>query len=86
MQCEPCNETDLTNPSLSSTNKTDKKDNFKLVTIRAKDFIYDGQECKIVTLRDMSNVRNYAKIQERKIMQLIVFGVSHEMLTPLKCI
>lgn len=55
--------------------------------IRAQDFVYDGQDCKILTFRDITNVRNYAKAQEeRNLMHLIVSGVSHEMLTPLKCI
>ena len=62
-------------------------ENSLLISVRSQDFIYDYRECKVTTLKDLTSVRNYAKIaEERQMMELLAFGVNHEMITPLKCI
>jgi hypothetical protein len=41
----------------------------------------------VLTIRDISEINNYAKVSaENKMLSLLTSSVTHEMITPLKCI
>ncbi len=43
--------------------------------------------CNVIKVRDISEIRRFAKVSaENKILSLLTSSVTHEMLTPLKCI
>ena len=52
-----------------------------------QNIIYDEIECQILCLRDVSALKNLTKAEEdKKMTSLLTASVSHELLTPLKCI
>jgi K+-sensing histidine kinase KdpD len=49
--------------------------------------IFNKEECKVATFRDVTELKNIAKMQaDNKLLQLLTSSVTHEMVTPLKCI
>jgi signal transduction histidine kinase len=49
--------------------------------------IYNGRECRLLLIRDVSQVKENAKLNaEFKMLSLMASSVSHEMLTPMRCI
>ena len=49
--------------------------------------IFNKEECQVATFRDITNLKKLAKIEaENKLLQLLSSSVTHEMVTPLKCI
>lgn len=59
----------------------------KVFEFRSKDVVFDEQTCKMVILRDVSEVikREYAKSIE-KLSDIMVASTSHDMKTPLNSI
>lgn len=48
---------------------------------------YQNRECTLVTLRDITEVTKFNKISENnKMLTLLTSSVTHEMITPLRCI
>ena len=57
------------------------------VLVKCSDMIYNGKECRILLIRDVSQVKENAKLNaEFKMLSLMASSVSHEMLTPMRCI
>jgi signal transduction histidine kinase len=49
--------------------------------------IYNGKQCRLVLMRDVSKIREAAKLSAKlSMVSLISSSVSHEMLVPLRCI
>lgn len=49
--------------------------------------IFKNEECKVATFRDVTELKKLAKIEaDNKLLQLLTSSVTHEMVTPLKCI
>jgi signal transduction histidine kinase len=48
--------------------------------------IFNQQECRVATIRDVTEVKRLAKIEaDNKLLHMLTSSVTHEMLTPLKC-
>lgn len=48
--------------------------------------MFNDAECKVATFRDVTERRKYAKTEEaNKLLHLLTSSVTHEMVTPLKC-
>lgn len=65
------------------------KGNEKQRTIEfSKQFLlYNSQDCEVMTLRDISKIQQLTQLKsENEMLGLLTSSVSHEMLTPLKCI
>ena len=49
--------------------------------------VYINTDAVLVTMRDITEVTKFAKISENnKVLTLLTSSVTHEMITPLKCI
>lgn len=49
--------------------------------------IFDSKECWILTVRDISKIKQIAKLSaENDTLSLLTSSVSHELITPIKCI
>ena len=49
--------------------------------------IFNKEECQVATFRDVTNIKKLARIEaDNKLLQLLSSSVTHEMVTPLKCI
>lgn len=48
--------------------------------------LFEGDDCYIVTVRDISQISmNIKLLEQNKTLQIMTSSVNHEMLTPLKC-
>jgi len=48
--------------------------------------LYNNQECKVATFRNVTERKKLAKIEaSNKLLHMLTSSVTHEMLTPLKC-
>ena len=62
-------------------------DQIKVVQFTRTELIYNGKECFVVKIRDISEIREKAKLSaENKMLSLMASSVSHEMITPMRCI
>jgi len=60
---------------------------FIYVQVTHQNIFYNNRECKILNIRDVTALKKLAKAEdENKVMQLLTASVSHELITPLKCI
>jgi hypothetical protein len=49
--------------------------------------MFNTKQCTVLTIRDISDIDKYAKVSaENKMLSLHTSSVTHEMITPLKCI
>lgn len=49
--------------------------------------IFQDQECKILRIRDVTANKQLEKVQgENKMLSMLQASVSHELITPIKCI
>jgi len=49
--------------------------------------IFNTEECKVATFRDLTEQLKLVKIQEdNRLLQMLTQSVTHEMVTPLKCV
>jgi len=49
--------------------------------------IYQSKQSIVFTIRDISKIDDYANLQaQNKMMSMYTSNVTHELLTPLKCI
>lgn len=49
--------------------------------------IFDNKQCKVLVLRDVTPIRQNVKLQSGyKMLSMVQSSISHEMLTPIKCI
>lgn len=65
----------------------DSKSSYKQVQIQIQSLIYNGKECRVLLVRDVSEIREKAKLRaEVRMLQHMQSIVSHEMITPLRCI
>lgn len=59
----------------------------KSVQITRTELIYNGQESVLLKIRDISDIREKEKLSaEIKMLSLMASSVSHEMITPMRCI
>jgi signal transduction histidine kinase len=57
------------------------------IQISHQKLIFNDQECNIVKIRDITASEKLKKVKDQnKLMGLMTASVSHEFLTPLKCI
>jgi hypothetical protein len=57
------------------------------VQITHQNIFYNNKECKILNIRDVTSLKKLVKSEKNnKTMQLLTASVSHELITPLKCI
>ena len=55
--------------------------------VSLQDLFFNNQVCKLLQFRDISDISNLARVSaENKMLSLLTSSVTHEMLTPLKCI
>jgi hypothetical protein len=49
--------------------------------------MFKGKQCYVLTCKDISKIKEAAKLAaDNKLLQLMSSSVSHEMITPIKCI
>jgi hypothetical protein len=61
--------------------------NLRTLQCNFQNLIFDDKQCKVLSIRDITEINNYAKVQaENRMLSLHTSSVSHEMITPLKCI
>ena len=49
--------------------------------------IFNSKECWILTVRDISKIKQIAKLSaENETLSMLTSSVSHELITPIKCI
>ena len=61
--------------------------NFLYVQITQQTIFYNNKECRILNIRDVTALKKLAIAEEdNKVMSLVTASVSHELITPLKCI
>jgi signal transduction histidine kinase len=49
--------------------------------------IYNAKQCQVLTVRDITQIERLAKLSaDNKMLSLLTSSVTHEMITPLKCI
>lgn len=58
-----------------------------IIQFAIQKLIFKSKQCYVLTMRDITMWKNNAKLSEKnKVLNLMSSSVSHEMLTPLKCI
>jgi hypothetical protein len=68
-------------------NTDDKFEKYLFVQITYQNIFYNNRECKILNIRDVTALKQLAKAEEdNRLTQLLTASVSHELITPLKCI
>jgi hypothetical protein len=61
--------------------------NLRTLQCNFQDLIFNDRQCKVLSIRDITEINNYVKVQaENRMLSLHTSSVSHEMITPLKCI
>ena len=56
-------------------------------SVTVRELIFAGKECRILVMRDLGPIRQNMKLQsQNKMMSLLQSSISHEMLTPIRCI
>lgn len=59
----------------------------KIVQIKLQNLIYNDEECYILTIRDLTSSKRLSEVENKnRVTGLLTASVSHELLTPLKCI
>ena len=59
----------------------------RIFDVNFQPLTYQNRECTLVSVRDISELRKFQKISENnKILTLLTSSVTHEMITPLRCI
>lgn len=57
------------------------------VQINVQQMIFNNEQCQVITLKDVSSINEIAKLSaDNKMLNLLSSQISHEMLTPLRCI
>jgi len=55
--------------------------------LSCQNLIFNSKECVVLTCRDISSIAENAKLASvNKMLHLMSSAVSHEMVTPLKCV
>ena len=78
-------------PNLNDTKQQDAEtismDRENIIQFGLQKLIFRSKQCYVLTMRDITIFKNNAKLSEKnKVLNLMSSSVSHEMLTPLKCI
>ena len=61
--------------------------NFKTLQFTFQKLLFDFKQCNVLTIRDMSDIEKVYRVEaENKILNQYTASVTHEMITPLKCI
>ena len=61
--------------------------NNRIFHLTLTNLMYNKEECQVATFRDVTNIKKLARIEaDNKLLQLLSSSVTHEMVTPLKCI
>ena len=71
----------------SETERNTNESSLKTLQVNFQQLIYNSKQCIVLTLRDISDINNYVKVSaENKMLSLLTSSVTHEMITPLKCV
>lgn len=71
----------------SENERNSNESSLKTLQVNFQQLIYNSKQCIVLTLRDISEINNYAKVSaENKMLSLLTSSVTHEMITPLKCV
>ena len=66
--------------------ESDKPEEYRIINLTLTSLLFNHEECRVLTFRDVTEVKKAAKIQEaNKILSMLTSTVTHELLTPLKC-
>jgi hypothetical protein len=64
-----------------------RPDTTKMWSVTVRELIFAGKQCRILVMRDLGPIRQNMKLQsQNKMMSLLQSSISHEMLTPIRCI
>jgi hypothetical protein len=56
-------------------------------SVTVRELIFANKQCRILVMRDLSLIHQNMKLQsQNKMMSLLQSSISHEMLTPIRCI
>lgn len=56
-------------------------------SVTVRELIYANKQCRILVMRDLGPIRQNMKLlSQNKMMSLLQSSISHEMLTPIRCI
>lgn len=59
----------------------------KIVLISSRNLSYDGRDCQMLTMRDLTSYYQYRRVKtEAENLSFMNSTVSHEMMTPLNCV
>ena len=59
----------------------------KTLQLKYQDIIFNNKQCKVLTIRDITEIKRFAKVSaDNKMLSLLNSSVTHEMITPLKCV
>jgi len=62
-------------------------DGEKILDFKFQPLTYQNSDATLLTIRDITEIRTFSKISENnKMLTLLTSSVTHEMITPLKCI
>lgn len=62
-------------------------DSSKMWSVTVRELIFANKQCRILVMRDLSLIHQNMKLQsQNKMMSLLQSSISHEMLTPIRCI
>ena len=66
--------------------ESDKPEEYRIINLTLTSLLFNHEDCRVLTFRDVTEVKKAAKIQEaNKILSMLTSTVTHELLTPLKC-
>jgi hypothetical protein len=65
----------------------DKDDQTMTLQLNFQSLIYNAKQCQVLTVCDITEIDKFAKLSaDNKMLSLLTSSVTHEMITPLKCI
>ena len=63
------------------------EDEERRVNLTHEQMVFNEKECQILTIRDVSAQHNLMEVKrENQLLNLVTSSVSHELITPIKCI
>lgn len=66
---------------------SEDKVGMRTLMVTLSSLLFNHEECQVITFRDVTQVKKLAKIETaNKFLNMMTSSVTHEMITPLKCI
>lgn len=61
-------------------------EHYRVLKLSLTNLMFNQEECKVATFRDVTDKSKLAKIEaDNKLLHMLTSSVTHEMVTPLKC-